>query len=57
MGFFVIKINSPTLLFQLVMVMEAAARVFVGCSRLDFPELEYKTSYCLMDDGMINVIS
>lgn len=36
MGFFVIKINSPTLPFQLAMVMEAAARVFVGFSRLDF---------------------
>lgn len=32
-GFCVIKINSSTLPFQLAMVMEAAARVFVGCSR------------------------
>lgn len=38
-GFCVIKINSPTLPFQLAMVMEAAARVFIRCSRLDFQEL------------------
>lgn len=44
LGFCVIKINSPTLPFQLAMVMEAAARVFVGCSCLDFQELMYMTS-------------
>lgn len=55
-GFCVIKINSPTLPFQLAMVMEATARVFIRCSRLDFQELVYTNSYCLMDDDMIHVI-